>query len=195
VWIKEKTENFEFVCNKKPLLVRFDEGNYLLKEWTFEKDIDELIFQLKNDDVTGRIWAASELKRFPDNPRVIKELKERAEEDSFWAVRRDAVYTLGSYQKEELISFFKKKAKDNHSKVRVAALNALSGLKKGNQVSYFEQRFKKDASYLVQAEALRSIGKSGNSTSVPFLVKTSKNKSPRNVIKRAAEWAIEEIHK
>jgi len=39
--------------------VRFDEGNSLLKEWKFDKSLDELLFQLKNDAVIGRMWSAS----------------------------------------------------------------------------------------------------------------------------------------
>ena len=193
VWLEEKGEEFEFECTQKPLMVRFDEGNYLLKEWTFEKDVDELIYQLAHDDVTGRMWAASELKNFKNDSLVITKLKECAESDSFWAVRRDALYTLGSFKKEELTSFFKKKARGKNSKVRVAALTALGDLKKGYLTQFFQQRFKKDNSYLVQAEALRSIGKSGNNSFVPFLVEASRMKSPRNVIKRAADWALEEI--
>ena len=194
VWIEERTEFFEFDCFQKPLMIRFDRGNYLLKEWFFEKEKDELLYQLRNDDVTGRMWAATELRKHRDNSLVLTQLKETAREDSFWSVRRDAVYTLGSFEKEELIGFFKKIAKEEDSRVRVAALNALGNLKKKNQVFYFEQRFKKETSYLVQAEALRAIGKSGNSASVPFLVNALKMKSPRNVIQEASDWAIDKIH-
>jgi aminopeptidase N len=55
VWISKKEQTFDFEVKDKPLLVRFDEGNHLLKEWTFKKDLNELIYQLKNDDVIGRI--------------------------------------------------------------------------------------------------------------------------------------------
>ncbi len=53
VWIREKKEEFEFHVKQKPLMVRFDEGNFLLKEWTFDKSLDELLYQLKKDDVIG----------------------------------------------------------------------------------------------------------------------------------------------
>jgi aminopeptidase N len=33
VWLKEKVDEFEIACDQKPLMVRFDEGNFLLKEW------------------------------------------------------------------------------------------------------------------------------------------------------------------
>ena len=53
VWIRKQEEHFEFQCAEKPLLVRFDEGNHLLKEMTFPKEVGELEFQLQKDDVIG----------------------------------------------------------------------------------------------------------------------------------------------
>ncbi len=54
----------------KPLLVRFDEDNVLIKEITFPKERDELLYQLKNDDVIGRMDAAAALLAFKDDPRT-----------------------------------------------------------------------------------------------------------------------------
>jgi aminopeptidase N len=193
VWIEEREEALEFDCGKKPLMVRFDEGNYLLKEWTFEKDVDELLYQLKNDDVVGKMWAASQLDKFSDNDRVVADLTRSARNDPFWAVRRTAVQTIGSWQEENQIDFLKEKSKDRNSKVRTASLKALGDYRKDELVGFFEERFEKDDSYVAQAEALRSIGKCGNRSSVPFIEKASSIRSPRNIIKTAAERALEEL--
>jgi len=61
IWITKKEETFFLPTDTKPLLVRFDEGNYLLKEWTFNKSKKELEFQSKNDDIIGRNWAKKQL--------------------------------------------------------------------------------------------------------------------------------------
>ena len=193
VWLEKKVEDLELECPREPLMVRFDEGNYLLKEWTFEKGVDELFYQLSHDDVIGRMWAASELAKHPDDPEVMTRLKSSAQSDPFWAVRRDAVYSLGSFEKEELIPFFKRKARDENSKVRVAAMNALGNLRKQHLAGFLEQRFKNDSSYLVQAEALKSLGKCGTGSAAPLLVEASTMKSPKDVILKAAEWALKEI--
>ncbi len=47
VWLEEKTEVFDFKLDAEPLMVRFDEGNYLLKEWTFKKTEEELLYQAR----------------------------------------------------------------------------------------------------------------------------------------------------
>ncbi len=195
VWIKHKEQAFEFSVDKKPLLVRFDEGNYLLKEWTFEKNLEELLYQLKNDDVIGRSWAASELAEFQDDPMAMRGLKDRAQNDEFWAVRRSAIETLGTLKKKEHLSLFKEKCEDKNSKVRVAALGILGNYEEPELVSLFKKQFKEDDSYLAQAEALRTIGKCGDRSHLSFLKEAAKMESPRNVIKRAADWAIKEINK
>ena len=43
-WLEEKEEILEIDVEERPLLVRFDDGNYLLKEWTFRKSTDELLY-------------------------------------------------------------------------------------------------------------------------------------------------------
>jgi aminopeptidase N len=195
VWIKKLEEEFEFPCTMKPLLVRFDEGNYLLKEWTYKKSADELLYQLKKDDVIGRSWAAGELSKLNQNSKVMKALKTSAAGDTFWYVRRAAVLSLGKFPLKKLIPFLKKRALDTHSRVRRAALILLGQSERKNLVPFFQERFKKETSYLAQAEALRAIGRCGDQSNLEFLKKAAKIDSPRNVLSRAANWAIKAINK
>jgi len=194
VWIKQKEEVFEFSVNEKPLLVRFDEGNYLLKEWKFEKSQDELLYQLRNDDVIGRMWAASELNKF-ESPNVYEELSNSALNDSFWAVRREALEVLNKINTRMQGSFLKKIIADKNSKVRTSAYRILGDKRDPKMISFFKEQFKKENSYLAQAEILKSIGKSGDRSQKTFLRNASKMKSPRDVIKRAADWAQKELNK
>ncbi len=195
VWIKQKEEIFEFAVNEKPLLVRFDEGNYLLKEWTFEKGIDELLYQLKNDDVIGKMWAASELVKFEGNSLVVAELTDRMQNDPFWAVRRSALEALCKLNVNMNVELLKKMCNDKNSKVRTTAIRILGDTRDSELVSFFKDQFKTDDSYVAQAEALRSIGKCGNQSQISYLEDVAKMKSPRNVIKQAADWALKELMK
>ena len=195
VWIKQKEEMFEFEVNEKPLMVRFDEGNYLLKEWTFDKKMDELLYQLKNDDVIGKMWAASELGKFKGDPLVAEELRERIQNDSFWAVRRSALEALSEVEVDANIELLKKVCEEKNSKVRTTALQILGDTKDSKYVSFFKERFNKENSYVAQAEALRSLGKCGDRLQISFLKKAAEMGSPRNVIKRAADWALKELMK
>ena len=208
VWIENQVEVFEFDCSQKPLMVRFDEGDHLLKEWNFEKSVDELLYQLNHDNVIGRMWAASQLSRFSDNSHVKEELTRRAIEDPFWAVRRDIVYVLGGnrgvtqmdldrgnipwtrlnesfepggFLNDDLIDFFKQKAEDENSKVRAAALWGLGNLRKSSLIPYLKERFEKDDSYRAQAAALIAIGKCGDHSATSFLERAALIDSPKNL--------------
>ncbi len=195
IWIKQKEEMFEFEVNEKPLMVRFDEGNYLLKEWTFNKKMDELLYQLKNDDLIGKIWAASELVKFKEDTLVAEELKEMIQNDSFWAVRRSALEALSEVEVDANIELLKKVCEEKNSKVRTTALQILGDMKDSELASFFVERFEKENSYAAQAEALRSLGKCGDRSQISFLKDAAEMESPRDVIKRAADWALKELMK
>ena len=193
VWIRKGEETYEFKLPAKPLLVRFDEGNYLLKELAFEKTSEELTFELQNDDAVGRLWAAAELQKITSGGPVREALFQAARKDAFWAVRRTALETLAKTGDVSLAPFFKEKLADGSSKVRAAALRALAAMKAPSLASFFADVFNRDSSYVVQAEALTAIGDCGGRDRVPFLKKAAALASPRDMLKRSAESAIKKI--
>lgn len=193
VWLTEKEETFEFDAPEKPLLVRFDEGNYLLKELTFEKPSEELVFELQNDDAIGRLWAADGLQKFSGGGPAREALLQTARKDPFWAVRRAALETLVKTGGADLVPFFKEKLTDANSRVRASAVRALGDTKAGALAALFMDVFTRDSSYVVQAEALTAIGKCGGRDRIPFLKKAASMASPRDMLKRNAESAIKKI--
>ena len=192
VWLREKGESFEFPAETKPLLVRFDEGNVLIKEIAFPKDLDELLFQLKSDDVIGRMAAAGELASMQDQALTVPALPERPGRP-FWAVRRAALESLarGRARAEAAL---KQACRDADSSVRTAAVLALGASRKGAG-RFFKELFRTDASVRVRAEALRSLGKTGDKALVPFLKQAAETPSRQNLIKRAAEAALKQLEK
>ncbi len=193
VWLEEKVEECEIACDQEPLMVRFDEGNFLLKEWTFEKTTRELIYQLEHDDVIGRMWAASELGKIKKDAPAAAALLQSARKDPFWSVRRAAIEGLGTPENEEHTSILKQKCFDHDSRVRAAALQTLGDSRQVELAAFFAECFEKDNSYVAQAEALKAIGKSGDSSSRGFLESAARMTSHRNILKRAAEQALKQI--
>jgi aminopeptidase N len=219
VWITGRDSVFTFDCAQKPLMVRFDEGDYLLKEWSFERPVEELLYQLAHDDALGRMWAAGQLGRHADDPRVAPALLRSARSDPFWAVRRDVLYILGGFggpiDMDErtnipwtrlnegfkpgkfltggIAGFFKERTGDADPKVRAAAFWAIGNLKDPALVPFLTQKFAGDDSYGAQAAALVAIGKTGDRSAVPFLRKAASMESPSGIMKRAAEWALQEL--
>ena len=195
IWLRQREETFDIDSAEKPLLVRFDDGNHLLKEVSFPKSAEELMYQLTHDDVIGRMDAAAALGGHVDDSGIATALRRAAREDPFWAVRRDAILALGSVPRSVDADFLQEKSVDPVSAVRVAALRALGNRKYGSLGPFLEGRFRAEDSYLAQAEALRSIGKTGNHSSISFVQSVSALKSPGNVIRDAATAALRELNR
>jgi len=193
IWIEKQEEIFSFPAEQKPMMVRFDVGNFLLKEWTFEKDLGELLYQLKHDDVIGRAWAASELSSFSEEPGVIQTLAEQAEKDPFWGVRKTALTNLADTKPKGFRNLYRNLCTDPNSQVRTEALRILGETGDSSLVSFFKERYYAEDSYRAQAEAVRSVGKCGSTNDLKFLKKAAMESSYRNIIGEAAEWAIEQI--
>jgi aminopeptidase N len=70
--IKPQTENvFVFNSAQQPKLVNFDYGSAWIKEMTFEKPFEDLLYQFQNDkDVLGRDWALNELVKINNNEKT-----------------------------------------------------------------------------------------------------------------------------
>ncbi len=190
VWVREREEAFEFPSETRPLLVRFDPGNDLLKEIAFPKQREELLYQLSHDDVIGRMSAATELARLEDDPAAVAGLAASAETDRFWAVRRAAIEALARAAGAQGPAIMRKAAIDAHPSVRAAALVGLGDLKDRTLLEFFKERFAKDGSDAVRAESLRAIGKLGDPSTVPFLEQCGVVPSYRHLIAAAAKQAI-----
>ena len=126
VWLTKKTHTFKFKVGEQPLMVRFDEGDVLLKEWTLKKPVSELLYQLDRDGVTGRIWAAGELQDHLGDSAVRSALTNSAVHDESWAVRQKAIQVLGTTQSETSRDLLKARVlQDGDIRVRVAAIEML----------------------------------------------------------------------
>jgi aminopeptidase N len=186
VWLKNKLETFDFEFASEPLLVRFDEGNYLLKEVTFRKSLQELIYQAEHDDMIGRLTAVNELRSFSNDKSALAVWTDLSTHDPFWAVRQAALENLGKYPGEKSTDLFKACLMDKNSKVRVSAIRILGDLKDPKLIKLFERTFKTENSYAARAESLRSIGKCGSKQQLAFLKEAETKKSYRNIISKAS---------
>jgi aminopeptidase N len=89
-WLTEDVQTFTFEVSSKPLMVHFDEGDILLKEWAFNKQTDELIYQANYDGVIGRLWAVGELEKRKSESDVRAALELVSNTDADKAVRERA---------------------------------------------------------------------------------------------------------
>ena len=192
VWLKEAIQRFSFPCQSKPLLVRFDPDHTLLKEWTFNKSVEELLFQAKNDNVLGRLWAVQELSINAEQESVLTFLQKCLSEDPSWAVRRAALNSIAEGQ-ADIQPYGEQGLQDQHSQVRATAVRLLGTLQQPQLAEEFIRIYETDDSYIVQAEAIRALGKLKNNQHRSFFEKAATEKAPRDILRQAAKWALEQL--
>ena len=193
IWLSERSNTFEFHVDSRPHLVRFDARGTLLANWSFEKEASELRYQLVHDDAAGRRRAALDLEAHAAETEVRSGLSDCAVSDPFWNVRMTCLDVLSRSIADSDAGLFSESTQDPNSRVRAAAVRGLGELGSEEHSDLLIEFYRNDTSYFARAEALRSLGKIGDSTIVQFLEEAVQDSSPRNVIRSAAEWALEQF--
>ena len=158
IWLDKEQQTFTIDVLEKPMMVHFDEGDILLKEWTFNKSTEELLYQLSHDKAMGRMWAVGELQERTDDPAVQSALVETCGNDEFWGVRERAIQALGAMQNDAIILALKARAREDvHSHVRAAALEALGAYDDKRLAAFFLDRYEAEDSYLARAAAATAM--------------------------------------
>ncbi len=104
VQVDAAEQTFYFPLPRRPFMVRFDEGGWLIKTLDFERPADMLRYQLAHDpDVLGRIEAAEALGRLGD-PQSIAALETRLIDESFWSVRGAIADALAQQRNERALT-------------------------------------------------------------------------------------------
>ncbi len=209
VWLKPQAENvFTFDAPVKPQLVNFDYEGTLIKEIKFEKSPAELVYQLKNDkDVLGRVWAMNQLNAiwkenlkgngFKIDADIFDDaLSSAATNDTFWAIRRDAIQILIQQQamtnkpneaakfSQAALSALEKTRGDANSQVRAAALTAL-GLTKDAKYKPSYMAALTDQSYGVIDAAAVALAQTNDAAAYDSLEKLTEMPSWKNRLRLA----------
>ncbi len=160
VEVSEREQTFVFPLSSKPDLCRFDPYNWVLKELEFEKSAGELRLQLRDDDdIAGRQRAARDLGK-KGGADAVAALAAAVMGDKHWSVQAAAAKALGVARSSAAREALLRALVVRHPKARRAVVAAL-GEFKGNE-DVFEALAplaKRDASWFVESEANKSIGK------------------------------------
>ena len=126
--ITERSSRFVFKLDSRPLAVRFDKGERILKKLDFPQQRAALILQLlEGTDAIARIEAAEALAQLrnssPEDEReIIQALGRALRKDSFFGVRAAAATALGEFKTEEAVRSLNRGTRDEDQRVREAAL-------------------------------------------------------------------------
>jgi aminopeptidase N len=213
VFIKPQAENvFTFDAATKPKLVNFDYEGTIIKELTFEKSTDDLIYQLANDkDILGRRRALEELSVKPaDNkydPKSVAAVLNTIEKDANWRMRRAAISILTKIKTSKsanpddessivlddvTVQVLLKAAKDEKSLVRTDAVELLGKTKDAKFESLFNTALN-DQSYSVIEAAAIGLANAKSAKAYDVLIKLTQTDSWRSRYRIAGLRALAEL--
>ncbi len=160
VRIHDREQSFYFPLEQKPDFVSFDVGNHHLKTVVLEYSMPELKAQLQHDpDPISRLYAVEAIAK-KGGLEAIKILSEALQKDSFWGVRAEISRNLASVKLDQAVEAVLLGLKDPEAQVRRATAESLAQVKTPESYKALESVIEKgDASYYVEAAALRSLGK------------------------------------
>ncbi|MDI6767184.1 MAG: M1 family aminopeptidase [Bacteroidota bacterium] len=187
VMIMKEVETFSFPAYQQPQLVIFDKGSKILKKIRFEKSVDEWIYQIQRAaDGVDRLQAIDELRWYVSKDTVMKVLSKAALEDPFWAVRQEAVWTLGDANLSNISDTLIIAYGDRDSKVRVASISSLGRFKGEKVLKVLKHAFEKDSSYSVAAAALRSLTQADTANRKKYCIEGLKYTSRNEIVRATA---------
>ena len=166
VRVHDQEQSFYFPLEQKPDFVSFDVGNHHLKTVVLEYPMPELKAQLQHDpDPISRLYAVESIAK-KGGLEAVKTLSEALQKDGFWAVRAEICRNLASVKLDQAIAGVLLGLKDPEARVRRATVEALAHVKTPESYEALKYVVEKgDASYYVEASALRSLGKVATSGS------------------------------
>ncbi len=181
--VVDSLENsYTFNVAEQPLMVNFDEGSYLLKEMNFDKSVEELVFQLKNDpDAAGRIRAADELSK-SKSEEAEKGLAEGIKNDPFHGVRSTCADALGNYANEESRKTLMEALNDKDLRVRDAAILSLGNFKDSNTLKTLKSIFNKSSNDYIRAACMNAISKIDSVNAIPLITEALSQNSHGQVV-------------
>ncbi len=213
VWLKPQAENvFIFDSPIKPKLVNFDYEGTLLKEMKFDKSADDLIYQMANDkDILGRRWAMSELMKqlgsSTDKTKIISAVRNSAEKDASWLIRRAAISNLQEMYvpqtppgmptptaklDDATTEMLLKAVKDEKSLIRADAITLLGDSKDAKYADLYLNALN-DRSYGVIDAAATALAQTKSPKAYDALIKLTTTKSWKGRIESAGMNGLAEL--
>jgi aminopeptidase N len=191
-WVSERRHSFTYPAAERPRMVRFDPGDWILKDIDFEKSKEELLYQLEHDpDVLGRRDAAAALGKHAGDDAVTALLLRRLEADPFWGVRLEIAELFRGLKRDALQDgLIARLRSEPKSRVRAELARAIGEVRGPKALEALREAIAKDPSYHVVAAALRALGRAAGKDAQPDALAALSRDSHLEVIRSAAIDAL-----
>ncbi|HVP23168.1 MAG TPA: HEAT repeat domain-containing protein [Conexivisphaerales archaeon] len=181
--IASKDQSVVIPLEGRPLYVSVDPDFEVLSTVEYSRPREMMLAQILSDTVPGKIQAIKGLIK-DASPDAVEALRKAVSSDPFWGVQAEAARALGEIGNDSAMKALIGCLAVENPKARKAVVAALGQFKNAEAAGALELLFQKgDPSYLVEAECLRSIGKTKSADAFDFIVKGMERPSWQEVIK------------
>ena len=194
VWVKNEEDKFFLDCEDEPLMVSFDGKGALVGVVRFDKSLDELVYQMENDALPGRIWAMREIvRRFPAHSQSLQVLLNIIRSKSFWGLKAEAAFLLGEIRTRDAEKAISKTYQSADYRIRKAVVLALPGFRTRFAESMLKNIVEKDTHSDVVATAIVALAKTNPYDHTDFIRKQISRSSWYDEVRIACLRAFEII--
>jgi aminopeptidase N len=170
VWCEQQEEHYFLEAEEKPLMVSVDGSGALVAEIRFEKEPDELLYQITHDDLPGRIWALRQLaQRFPAHPKTLRAISNIISGNEYWGMQAEAAQLLGTLRTPSAEQTLGQALKSPDYRVRKAAVLALPEFGTPSAEETLRNIIRSDAHSDVVATALVALAKANPDVEADFI--------------------------
>ncbi len=185
VQVSEKEQSFSFALGERPRGVMFDPKNWILKSVEFDKPQELWMNELREAKHSQSRTAAAKALAKVGSRAAIKALQDAMLNDKFWAVRGEAAKALGTIGTSEALDALMKGLELSHPKARRMVVQAFGEFKDERAAEALIRILDKgDASYFVEAEAAKSLGKTRSTKAFEKLQEVLRTKESYNEVIR-----------
>jgi aminopeptidase N len=185
--VTDKQATHVLSLGERPEWVAFDPELRVATPVTLDFPSDFCIATLtKSSSLRARVLAAQALARRTDIPSVTALRQRLVDTKESWMLRAECARCLGKIAMEECLEALASATSIEHPKVRRAVVAALGAFKQAQSFEALRPIAIEDESYLVKAEACRSLGHTRRAEALPILERNLAETSHADIVRAAA---------
>jgi aminopeptidase N len=171
VRMTDRHQSFALPAPVRPRFVVVDPTMRIVGEVRLKLPGDMLREQLvKAPTARGRWLAAQSLSRFDDSTTIAALTSALRDKGEFWGTRAECAAALGRLKDPACLEALRASAEATHPKVRRAVMSALGSFRLPEAFEAVKPHALRDESYLVEAEAARTLGRTRNPAALEVLI-------------------------
>ncbi|HLC77200.1 MAG TPA: M1 family aminopeptidase [archaeon] len=192
--VEQKEHLFKYKLDSEPLMLRVDPDNFILKKIDQAKPKSMWLYQLEFDsNVIGRITAANEVSKYGTN-KDAEILGKVMLKEKFWGVQAEIAALLGQMRNQTALEYLIKGLSIKHPLARKAVVAALGEFRDSKIIKDLKNVIEDKTSYIVPAEAYRSLCKTKDISVEPIIKTAFERESWLDVIRSCALDGLAQLH-